>query len=370
MIKQPIVNVSGISQAAKTYDKVLRTLPMFSLQEAIAALGLNVLNVKDEDIITHLRRRAGGTKSYKVGKELKEERNLLSFEESSLKPVLTYFEAQDNIQNYTEKKFDFQGGKPVDQIAKNHPLEYWILKTIVENHAEDVLYALFFGERDDESNEALGAFDGFYTKIDSLIEKGAIAAANGNYAETGAITAPVGDESSGAYDTLVEFIGSSNPLLLSSRGGNPMLIAADSVLKAARDDYRIKVKSFQRPTMNEFIEALREDTFAPGLEIKRHICLGTGSRLTLTKPGNLDFGWNTSAAAQFVDVRNISRDPNEVQYWLQAAYDTRLNDWHQKVFKTNEQTNTSAEFRGDVALASSEESSESGSGSASSSSED
>ena len=40
-------------------------------------------------------------------------------------------------------------------------------------------------------------------------------------------------------------------------------------------------------------------------------------------------------------------DPNEWQFWLQSGYDTRINDWHEKVFCTNEQKNEALDLAGD-----------------------
>lgn len=69
----------------------------------------------------------------------------------------------------------------------------------------------------------------------------------------------------------------------------------------------------------------------------------------LMKDGLLDFGWNTQRATQFVQVRDPFEDPNDVQFWLQAAYGTRIQDWHEKVFRINDQTNECINLAGDYA---------------------
>ena len=61
----------------------------------------------------------------------------------------------------------------------------------------------------------------------------------------------------------------------------------------------------------------------------------------------MDFAFNTQAASRFCQVRDIYTDPNEWQFWLQSGYDTRVNDWHEKVFRTNEQKNTALDLAGD-----------------------
>ena len=99
--------------------------------------------------------------------------------------------------------------------------------------------------------------------------------------------------------------------------------------------------------MQRMIECLREDALCRTLNVVTHEALGRGSRLTLQKEGNMDFAFNTQAASKFCQIRDIYEDPNEWQFWLQAGYDTRVNDWHEKVFRTNEQKNESLDLAGD-----------------------
>ena len=99
--------------------------------------------------------------------------------------------------------------------------------------------------------------------------------------------------------------------------------------------------------MQRMLELLREDAMCPNLIVSSHEALGQGSRLTLQKVGNIDVAFNTQAASKFCQIRDIYEDPNEWQFWLQAGYDTRINDWHEKVFRCNEQKNESLDLAGD-----------------------
>src|SRR5690606_30858305 len=74
---------------------------------------------------------------------------------------------------------------------------------------------------------------------------------------------------------------------------------------------------------------------------------GSGSQLILIKPGMLDVGTRNATDQQFVSVRNVKDDPNEVSFWVQAAYDTRIVDIHPKVFMMNEFINTVEDLAGD-----------------------
>ena len=179
------------------------------------------------------------------------------------------------------------------------------------------------------------------------IAKDMVNAARGNFAISGEFTPPTSDSDSAAYENLVEWIGGANSYLRSSVGGTPQLQCSETVLKAARAALRIKLRMQEYPSMQRMIELLREDAMCPSLIVSTHESLGMGSRLTLQKVGNIDVAFNTQAAAKFCQIRDIYEDPNEWQFWLQAGYDTRINDWHEKVFRTNEQKNTALDLAGD-----------------------
>lgn len=342
-----IINAEGLTQAATVYDPILRRLPYFTLEEVAKTLRLNIQLVENEHIIVNKRRMAGGTGPYKPGMSITYREEGMKFYESSLKPELVVCKTKDNITNYQDKKLLVAAGVPLDLKTKDHPLERLIVESEIKSHAEDIVFALFFAERDDSTFSPMTAFTGFFPTMDLLVTEGLIAEAEKNYATTGAFADPADETDTDAYDNLVEFIGSSHPMLLSSKGGVTQLISAVSVKKAVRAALRNKLRMFDYPTMDKVLECLREDTFCPSLVWDSHECLGTGSKLVLQKAGNMDIGMNTNRSDKYVQVRNIFEDPNEVQFWIEDAWDTRIQDVHCKKFKTNEQTNTAAELAGD-----------------------
>ena len=342
-----IVTVDGLRKAAEKYDPVLRQLPAYALREAIAALRLNVQKVDMKDVITLERRKSGGTMPYVPGAAITYQEDMLNYESADLIVYETVFKAKENITNYKDVDVQFLGGKPFDNKTKQHPLEYKIIQTMIKTHAEDVMFALFHSERNTAGTNALSCFYSFNSQIDSLISAGKLTAARGNYAPTGAFDAPVDSNDTAAYENLVDFIGGAHNMLRSSIGGAPLLYVPENVLVNVRAAYRNKVRAFQMPTMEEVKNQIREDALCPGLEFITHVALGVGHRVMLIKPGLLDLGWNTDAAAQFVQVRNPFEDPNLVQFWLQASYGTRLRDWHEKLFRVNDQTNACLDLAGD-----------------------
>ena len=342
-----LIDVSKLNQALTVYDKALRTLPFATISEVSSKLGLNVMDLQGKHTRINERRRAGGTQSYKIGKEVKELETILGYEPSDIEPKDVVFITHENSQKYDDLELLIVGGQPVSNITKKHPLEQKVAFNLVKSHAEDVVYEMFTASRDDESTSPSGAFDGFYTKIDKLIIAKEVNAARGNYAVSGTFEMPLDTNDTAAYDNLVEWIGGANNYLRSSRYGIPQLLCAESVLVAARAALRNKLRLFDYPSMQKLFESIREDAMCPGLEIVSHEALGLGNRLIMQKKGNMDFAFNTQAASRFCQVRDIYTDPNEWQFWLQSGYDTRVNDWHEKVFRTNEQKNTALDLAGD-----------------------
>ena len=346
-MSQKLIDVSKLNQTLITYDKALRALPFATLQEVAAKLGLNVMDLQGKHALINERRRAGGTQSYKIGKNFRLVDKLLGYEPSVIEPKDVVCITKENSQKYDDGELLIVGGQPVSNINKKHPLETRVAFTIVKSHVEDVVYTLFHAERDEDSTSPSGAFDGLFTKADMLITTGDVNAARGNFAPSGLFALPTKDTDSAAYENLVEWIGGANTYLRSSKSGIPQLLCAETVLIAARSALRNKLSMQEYPSMQRMIELLREDAMCPALEILSHEALGQGSRLILQKKGNMDVAFNTQAATKFCQIRDIYEDPNEWQFWLQTGYDTRIRDWHEKVYRCNEQKNESLDLAGD-----------------------
>lgn len=340
------VNITDLTRAAVTYNNVLRELPNYQFQEASKTLKINVLSVNGEDVRISKRRNADFLRPYVSGLDLGAEKELLKFYESKLKPEVVYAEVNDSILFYKDKKVISNAGESVSNKTKKHPLEFIILKDLVLSVGEDVLFNMFHAQRDTATPSAITSFNGFFYKLNLLVTAGEIAAGKKNLHTTGAFAQAVEnvDTDYSNYTKMVNFIKSAHPLL---RRGEVLLYVAENPLTQVRTDFRKMVKSFDYPSLEQVVEKLRSDADCPGLQIVKHEAYGTGDKLILTKPGNLDFGVGEETDQQYVQVRTPHKDPNIVQYWIQAAYDTRINDVHQKLFLTNEQSNEKLDLAGD-----------------------
>ena len=340
----PIVSVASLTRVATEYNDVLRALPAFQFNEVAQALALNILSVNGKHVQINPRRKAGLLRPYAPGLTPDANQELVKFFESTLEPKLVYGSANDNITNYRAKKVLSNKGEKVDLQAKTHPLELYIIQSTIESFNEDVIFQMFHAERSDEGTTPATAFNGFYTIYDLLVTAGEIAAAKGNLSTTGAFVAPANGTDTAAYDKLVDFVKSGHPLL---RRGEVSLMASSDLMAKARDAFRNKVKNFEYATTDMMIERLRDDAQAPSLKWMHHEALGIGDKLTLIKPGVLDFGMSEASDKDYVQVRTPFTDPNMVQFWMEAAFDTRVNDVHAKMFLTNEQVSTPVDLAGD-----------------------
>ena len=340
MAQERVINIDELKRYAKTYDGVLRVLPFFSLQEFAQRMKLNVIEVRDEDVLVNFRRKAGNTGPYKAGASISYPDEIGKIVEMSLKPELTVSRIKDNIQNYKEKRVISNAGEPVDHVSKRHPLEKSVIDNMVISHTEDVIFSAFFAERNEEVYSPITAFTGFFPWIDHFKTTSDISLANGNLVPTGEFGSNDGVDD---YDRLVSFLRQAHPML--KRGA--VLYYSSSVELVCKEALRQKTKAFKRPTSEEFWEAVKDDANFPMLQPVSHEAYGTGSALILVKPGMLDLGVNTRRASQFVQVRDIFEDPNDVQFWLQSAYGTRFQDVHRKVFQVNECTNQGVDLAGD-----------------------
>ena len=124
------------------------------------------MDLQGKHALINERRRAGGTQSYKIGKNFRLVDKLLGCEPSVIEPKDVVCITKENSQKYDDGELLIVGGQPVSNINKKHPLETRVAFTLVKSHVEDVVYTLFHAERDEDSTSPSGAFDGLFTKAD------------------------------------------------------------------------------------------------------------------------------------------------------------------------------------------------------------
>lgn len=335
------ITVDDLTRLAVKYQKDIKMLPYAVIAKVLAEHGITLFpGVQNEDIIISFLRKQGIAKPYFPGLTI-ENSDIGKIEQSKLKVEKAYASVTDNIWNYVEKIMV----SPDEMLGKNkskkHPFEVKTMMAIIITFAEDILDALFNAERNEADNSPMGLFDGFETKVNKAIVAGKIAAGLGNQVDSGTFPAPLDESDFIAYTRLRDWLRQANPYLL--RKGN--LLLPRVVARNCRDALKNKTKQ-KAATFIDFLEYLNDDIDG-NLSMTRSMFMGTGERIYLTAPGNMDFGMNTLGDEKYVQVRNISKDPNEVNYWIQADYGTRWRSFHKKVFMTNTGSLTANALSGD-----------------------
>lgn len=336
-----IVNVTGLTLEAKKYQNELRVYPYYLLAQKLTELGINLMQVAGIDVKIESLRKAGLLKPYVAG-AINNATELFKFKERELRVRKAYISMKDNVQNYNVKKLlnTPLAGTGINQ-DKKHPLENLITSGVVKTAGEDILDALFAAEFNPAVQTPLGCFDGFDTLITGYKLSTEISVANKNQYNTGAIVAPVDDTDTTAIKQVVDFIRSQNDFLQKY-----------GVLRLPVKIYRFLVdslenmKKYQNWDLNAVEMYINQKAQSSVKFIVSNI-LGTGDRITLTAPDIFDFGMDTFADAEFVQVRSVEDDPNIVQFWLQADFGCRISSLHPKVFCVNDGTPVAASLGGD-----------------------
>jgi len=338
-----VITTTGLSEAAKNYQKELRFLPYGTLVPELSRLGISMMQVANIDVKMGLQRKGAMLKPYSPDQGVVENSDLGKFTESELKVETSYSSIKDHIKNYQDKKYiNPTGGTAINQ-TKEHPLERLMVGQKIIIYSEDILDSLYHGKRDVADRSPLGAFTGYETKILEQITASNISEANKNLIPTGAIVAPLDENDVLAIRALINFVRAGNAYM---RRVPTVMHMTEGTAFAALDALGNAKKYIGIATMEMLSDYINSQTGARvTCIISQH--MGTGSRLIWTVPGNLDFGMNTFGDYQFVQIRSPFEDPNFVQFWIQSDQGCRIVELHQKVFATNEQVLTPVSLSGD-----------------------
>jgi hypothetical protein len=337
-----IINIADLQREAKTYEPMLQTLPFSTLQEPLTALGINLVEVKDKNIFIAFERKGGSSRPYVAGALDFGDAEAGKVKERELKVYAAVLCLKDNVRNYKDYTV-ITGQKPTDNQAKEHPLGQTILTEVVKTMTEDTIDGMFHMVRNESDLSPMGMADGFFEQLQNDVDDGEISVAKGNQVNTGAIVEPASASDTDAIDQVVEFVQASDPKL---RKLCNLMIDNQTlyyVLKALEN----KTINHQLITFQTLVDYLRSICLAPNLNVVTHSCLGTGGKLMLTLPFNMDLGLKTVTDLDFLQVRALYEDPNEVQFWGQFELGSRVRLINKKAFQMNEQTNTAVPLSGD-----------------------
>lgn len=335
-------DISSLQETAVKRQKDLKMLPYFIMAQVLGMHGVTLYpGIQNKHVMTELQRKGGILKPYAAGQAV-ENSDVGKAQEMTLQVEKSYASVKENINNY--KTIGIGPGELLGKNkSKKHPWELTMITSIVKTFGEDVLDALFPSERDLLVKSPLGAFHGYDTLIDNFIAGGDIAVGKGNLVNTGvgALAAPANDSDATCAKSLLEFWRASHPLL---RSAKTVLL----VPSAIGDNYDDAYANLNRtkPVVDEFGRTYLHGTNNKCSIVRSNI-MGTGDRIMLMVPGLLHFGMDTDSDDDFVQVRTPYEDPNDIQFWIQADYGTRIASLHQKLFQINEGTPVANALSGD-----------------------
>jgi len=338
----PVLDIAGLSLLAKKYQMDLRYLPYLILVDQLVNVHkISLLpGVENEDVIRTFLRKGGIAKPLSVGQSV-EDSDIGKFEESVLRIENAYASVEDDILNYKEKTIIRAGEQIGINQTKKHPFQVEIMMGIIRTFAEDILDALFNATRNLSDKSPMGLFNGFETKIEAAIATYKIRESYGNIKDSGEFAAPTTGTDITAYIRLRDWLRSANMHLKR----NAVLLLTAQVYQNCFDALQNKTAG-KAANFADFQSYLNTDA-ASNISLVKSDIMGSGDRIYLTKPGNMEFGFNSLGDNNFVDVRSINKNPNIINYWIQAGFGTRWISFHEKLFMTNEGTLTANPMSGD-----------------------
>ena len=341
-----VVNIESLNRELVNYQKDMIVLPYALLLPVLQDLKVSMLgNVVGKDVVI-VKERAGAVSApYTPGQIAAYKNELMRMYERKLEPELCYAAVKDNILNYRKKHVLFDAAKnKVDNKEKAHPLEREIIADSVVTVSEDIIDALFFAERDSADPSPLGMVDGIYTIQDALVTAGAVTEGKGNLVACGSLAAPANGSDITAYISLRNWLRATDKKIKNK----PLILhIANNILTNAKDALENKRSGYSDTNFNVLLDALKSDCSLPNLMISSHYCLGEGTRLSLTEPGNFDIGFNTLSDIDFMKIRTPWEDPNMVQFWIQWEMAMRIKNFHKRGFMISDGTTVGNEMSGD-----------------------
>lgn len=339
-----VINVTSLQRANETYQKDFMLLPYAMLIPTLMELKLTMLEVDNKDIVIVKERLGGAARPYVAGStSYKQELSRLL--ERELQTYTAVSVVKDNITNYKSKRVLFDPLKnKVNNQTKQHPLERDIISDVITTVGEDIIDCLFHAERDVTDQTPMGMANGFNPIIDTLVAAGEITTGKGNLVACGALTAPANATDLTAFNSLRDWLRSIDEKW---RNKPVVLYIPYNSLINVKDALENKKTSYKDVTFASLLTQLQEDCAIPNLQLVSHYALGTGDRLILTEPGNLDLGMNTFSDVGFVQIRNPYEDANEVQYWMQFDIGMRIKKLNKRGFMVSDGTVTANPLSGD-----------------------
>lgn len=302
--------------------------PVVNNLEKFNSLYIHLIEDTEYERTQYIFRRKGGeARRYKPGSTLK---STLGFmEENKLICYQAWARYTENIQKFREKHpFSILGANS----TYDAPVSEFLIRNVGKQYAGDVLNNLFFG--DIEKDDALGLYNGYWTIINGLINKGVISEQKMNLVKC----EPMDDseqEEGENYDIFVRW----------TEKWHPMLRSAESVVVYMSPERKRQIiHSYFRKFTGLQSQQGGSDSFRlldmPNIELKADAIIGKGDRMIATVPNNLEFGLDQTNDWNAVRVDHDQNDFNVLIFQIQSTQGTRILDTSATKFAVSDGTIT------------------------------
>lgn len=334
------VTVSSLNETFQKTRKDLFMLPSVFMGDEMSRAGIAMIpGIQDELKTYSYLRHSINMMPYKANRSY-DNAPVGEIKKNILKVYLSNTTAQDNIQDYVHTDaagFTLLG---TNKTYKN-PAERLISYSIFEGVSEAILNRMWFMIRNEDGTTTSELADGFLELIRKARESGEISAENRNLIDVGPITAPIDETDTTAYQQAKEFLKRLNPALLR---GRPVVNLTVETGIAIQDAMRNSSRYYKDPerfgtfTIPEF----------PNVIWNPNLSMGYGDFMQISQVGNMMYGFDSISDDEYLLARQIDKDPNVIDYWLQMRLGFQYETFHQKGFACTTGTLNPEPYEGDI----------------------
>ncbi len=323
-----LIDINGLNETAVRIRPELMMLPAVYVGNELQKMGVDIITGIQNKLTSYSYIRYGGImRPYYPGMTVRKDA-IGKIEENTLQVYLAAGILEDNIQNYQQfalGNYNLLGSN----LTYKHPFNEIVLYSIMQTWSEDLLDAFMFAKRKSDGKTKYDVFDGIYTQILAAKTAGRISESRRNLIPTGAITFPVDNADSDAYNKIDAFLRQANPAL--TRGG--------AVLNMPSGMYA----SLQRAIYNMFSNSVAYNQYGtieiPGWKnvvVNPNILMGDGDLMILSKGNLFQLGLDTISDDEQVLVRQIDPDANILTFNIQARYGANIRTFDSSMFAIND----------------------------------
>lgn len=300
--------------------------PVLNNMDVFKKLYINVIeDVEFEQSQFVLRRKGGTARRYKQGSTLSSKVGYM--EESVLRTEKIWDRYFENLTNFREKEpFSTLGANQ----TYNAPVSEFLLRRIAEAFALNVLSNSFFGKMSLGIDSGMGMYDGYWTKIDQLINSQRISKSAGNLVDMTPINGGPETEKGENYDSFVEWVDGWHPSLRNAE--HVVVYMSPKTKRLIVESYMAKFTGFQK-------ESNAESSFRlfgmDNIELVSHAIIGDGNRMFATVPHNLEFGLDKENDWNKVMLSHDPNDMNNLIFQVQSNAGVRILDISASKFCVN-----------------------------------